>query len=91
MNYRTAYKLWITCSDVDQFTRTELAAILDGMSDGIEKLRKEVSNALEHLENAPFDYRNGNEFNGVDEGEHYGWSAHADLVKRLKDVLEETK
>ena len=40
------------------------------------------------LENADFDYSNGNTCNGVDEGNVLGWNAHSKIVNKAKALME---
>jgi hypothetical protein len=50
-------------------------------------LRDTLQDCLMWLENAPFDYSNGNSEGGVDEGEYYGGRGHCALVDKIKTVL----
>jgi len=49
-----------------------------------ECLLREV---LEFLEQAPFDFRNGVEHQGCDEGNVLGWRIHAEIVDKIRTVL----
>lgn len=51
------------------------------------KLKEVLEECLQWLENAPFDYSNGNTCQGIDEGEYYGGRGHAALVEKIKQVL----
>lgn len=42
---------------------------------------------IEWMDNAPFDYSNGNEAQGIDEGNVYGWRSHKILVNKAKRLL----
>jgi hypothetical protein len=46
-----------------------------------------LQEAVDWLEHAEFDYRNGNEAFGVDEGDVLGWKAHTEMVNKFKRVL----
>jgi hypothetical protein len=52
-----------------------------------KKLKEVLKECLEWLENAPFDYSNGNVEQGIDEGEYYGGRGHSALVEKIKSVL----
>ena len=51
------------------------------------KLKEVLEECLQWLENAPFDYSNGNVSQGVDEGEYYGGRGHVALVNKIRQVL----
>jgi len=53
----------------------------------LDKRYKAIRIAIQHLENAHFNYKNGNEFNGVDEGEYYGLQAHGETLLELKQAV----
>jgi len=42
---------------------------------------------LEFLEEAPFDFRNGVEHQGMDEGNVLGWRVHSEIVDKIRTVL----
>ena len=46
-----------------------------------------LERCLEWLENAPFDYSNGNEYCGIDEGNVRGWEGHKELIDAIRTVL----
>lgn len=56
-----------------------------------ERLAEATQSALDWLENAPIDYRNGVEHNGIDEGNVSGWKFHNELVEQLRAALAETE
>ena len=50
-----------------------------------------VDDMVRWLDNAPFDYSNGNTSQGSDEGDYYGWKAHEELVSKAKALMQKMK
>ena len=53
----------------------------------VEEKDAALKECLDWLENAPFDYHNGNSACGVDEGNVWGWEGHSAIVKKIKNAL----
>jgi len=53
----------------------------------VERLTKALTACFEWLENAPFDYNNGNTHEGIDEGNVLGWQTHASLMEIVLHAL----
>jgi hypothetical protein len=51
------------------------------------ELREALTACFEWLENAPFDYNNGNTHEGIDEGNVLGWQTHASLMEIVLHAL----
>lgn len=52
------------------------------------RLQNALREAIEYLEQAPFNYANGVVHDGIDEGSVRGMRAHQRLLKRLRKALE---
>jgi len=52
-----------------------------------ERLRASLMDVIMWLENAPFDYSNGNVCNGIDEGNVQGWNGHGEVIDAAKAAL----
>ncbi len=57
----------------------------------ISDLRAALERCVQWLENASFDYSNGNTACGVDEGNVLGWEGHKDVVDAAKNALSSCK
>ena len=53
-----------------------------------ERLRAAVADVIKWMEAAPFDYHNGVECGGVDEGNVRGWQNHVELLDKCKAALD---
>lgn len=74
--------LTIECAEVDR-----LITLVEASQLRIESLKTMLTDTLDWLENAPFNYSNGNVHNGLDEGDVIGGRMHDELVKKIKTVL----
>jgi len=56
-----------------------------------EKLVEALTECVEWLDNAPFDYSNGITYQGSDEGDVLGWNGHTKIVNQARAALAAAK
>ena len=77
------------CDETDAVKQACAEAEVKRLRKAVDEADKQIKENLEWFDNAQVDYKNGNVFNGVDEGEYYGWKAHKEIRDNNSKWLKE--
>lgn len=55
--------------------------------DSYDKVERVIADVYLFLTQAPFDFKNGIEYQGIDEGEVYGHKALGELIEKIKPFV----